>query len=179
MKRSSIIVSLLVPVFPISDARLQNRFQNDHPEFTERFIFISGSYRNCHLFDPQSGNYLLKHNSNRLFVPASNVKLQTLYAGMKYLGERLPGMLADEQKDTVYLLPYRRSYLPASRLPATTGLWIFKTGNRNHCSSAVPTGIRLHWGKRLVIGMIIYMLSTRNGVLFLFTIISLNGLLKN
>ncbi len=104
MKRSSIIVSLLVSVFLISctaskqiSKTITRNLLNDSS--------LSQAHTGIAIFDPQTGSYLVKHNSNRLFVPASNVKIATLYAGMKYLGERLPGMLADEQKDTVYLLP--------------------------------------------------------------------------
>lgn len=44
------------------------------------------------IYDPATNTYLYNYNADKYFVPASNVKLFTLYAGMKYLGDSLVGM---------------------------------------------------------------------------------------
>ncbi|MEX6688378.1 D-alanyl-D-alanine carboxypeptidase/D-alanyl-D-alanine-endopeptidase [Danxiaibacter flavus] len=41
------------------------------------------------LYDVQSGKFLYKHNSDKYFIPASNTKLLTCYAAMKYLGDSI------------------------------------------------------------------------------------------
>lgn len=104
MKHQSIILFLLISAFLFScttSKQISKAVKNDLLNDSS----LSQAHTGIAVFDPQSGNYLLKYNSNRLFVPASNVKIATLYAGMKYLGEQLPGIMVDEQKDTVYLLP--------------------------------------------------------------------------
>src|SRR5258708_7870535 len=44
------------------------------------------------LYDPVSGGYLYRYQDDKYFIPASNTKLFTLYAGMKWLGDSLTGM---------------------------------------------------------------------------------------
>jgi serine-type D-Ala-D-Ala carboxypeptidase/endopeptidase (penicillin-binding protein 4) len=44
------------------------------------------------IYDPSTNTYLYNYNADKYFVPASNVKLFTLYAGMKYLGDSLVGL---------------------------------------------------------------------------------------
>ncbi len=55
------------------------------------------------VYDVEKKQFLYRHNSNRYFVPASNTKLPTLYAGMKYLGDSLAGLRYSEQNDTLFL----------------------------------------------------------------------------
>ncbi len=43
------------------------------------------------IYDPAANKYLYNHNATQYFIPASNTKLFTLYAGMKYLGDSLIG----------------------------------------------------------------------------------------
>jgi D-alanyl-D-alanine carboxypeptidase/D-alanyl-D-alanine-endopeptidase (penicillin-binding protein 4) len=74
---------------------LQKKLINDSA-LTNAFVGIA-------VYDAESGKYLYQHNSNKYFVPASNTKLPTLYAGMKYLGTQLPGLQYKEEGDTVYI----------------------------------------------------------------------------
>src|ERR1044071_7570722 len=44
------------------------------------------------IYDPGAGKYLYNYNGNKYFVPASNTKIPTCYAAMKYLGDSLIGL---------------------------------------------------------------------------------------
>lgn len=44
------------------------------------------------VYDPSAGKYLYDYQGDKYFVPASNTKLPTCYAAMKYLGDSLPGI---------------------------------------------------------------------------------------
>jgi D-alanyl-D-alanine carboxypeptidase/D-alanyl-D-alanine-endopeptidase (penicillin-binding protein 4) len=55
--------------------------------------------------DCGKGNTILSHNASHYFVPASNMKLLTLYAGMKLLPSHVPGIRYKEKNDTLYLMP--------------------------------------------------------------------------
>ncbi len=44
------------------------------------------------IYEPATQKYLYNYNAEKNFTPSSNVKLFTLYAGMKYLGDSLVGL---------------------------------------------------------------------------------------
>jgi serine-type D-Ala-D-Ala carboxypeptidase/endopeptidase (penicillin-binding protein 4) len=44
------------------------------------------------IYDPATEKYLYNYNEEKNFIPSSNLKLFTMYAGMKYLGDSLVGM---------------------------------------------------------------------------------------
>ncbi len=57
------------------------------------------------IFDPASNKYLYNYQGEKYFVPASNTKIFSCYAGMKYLGDSLPGIRYLENDTAVYLYP--------------------------------------------------------------------------
>ena len=65
------------------------------------------------IYEPATNKYWYNHNETHYFIPASNTKLFTLYAGMKYLGDSLVGlryqikgdsMIIDAAGDPTFLL---------------------------------------------------------------------------
>src|SRR6185436_14727743 len=44
------------------------------------------------IYEPATGKYWYDYQGDKYFVPASNVKLPTCYAAMKYLGDSLVGL---------------------------------------------------------------------------------------
>ncbi len=44
------------------------------------------------IFDPAANKYLYNYQGDKYFIPASNTKLPTCYAAMKYLGDSLVGL---------------------------------------------------------------------------------------
>ncbi|MFU8812797.1 MAG: D-alanyl-D-alanine carboxypeptidase/D-alanyl-D-alanine-endopeptidase [Balneolaceae bacterium] len=54
------------------------------------------------LYDPATGDTLTDRSGHRYFTPASNMKIFTLYAGLKMLPEAFPGLRYHVQNDTLY-----------------------------------------------------------------------------
>lgn len=54
-------------------------------------------------YDLSERKYLFLHNGDNFFVPASNAKLATLYAGLRYLGDSIPGIRYADYNDTIFL----------------------------------------------------------------------------
>lgn len=57
------------------------------------------------LYDPAKAAYLYNWQENKYFVPASNTKLFTLYAGLKYLGDSLVGIRYRQTDTALFIIP--------------------------------------------------------------------------
>ncbi len=57
------------------------------------------------IYDPAKAQYLFNHQADKYFVPASNTKLFSLYAGMNILGDSLIGIRYIERTNGVLLFP--------------------------------------------------------------------------
>lgn len=53
------------------------------------------------IYDPTENKYWYNYNGDKYFVPASNTKIPTCYAAMKYLGDSLVGLKYKVEKDTI------------------------------------------------------------------------------
>ena len=65
---------------------------------------VSGQVGIC-VYDPAKSEYLYEQQSNKYFIPASNTKLFSLYAGLKYLGDSLVGIRYKESDTAIFLVP--------------------------------------------------------------------------
>lgn len=66
---------------------------------------LASSHIGICIFEPSTGKYWYNYEADKYFVPASNTKLFTLYAGMKLLGDSLEGVRYQESKDAIILQP--------------------------------------------------------------------------
>lgn len=53
---------------------------------------LSGAHVGISVMDAATGEYLFNYQGHKYFIPASNTKLLTCYAAMKYLGDSLEGL---------------------------------------------------------------------------------------
>jgi D-alanyl-D-alanine carboxypeptidase/D-alanyl-D-alanine-endopeptidase (penicillin-binding protein 4) len=56
------------------------------------------------LYDPEKTSFLYSYQGDKFFIPASNTKLFSLYAGMKYLGDSLVGMRYRQTDTALFVL---------------------------------------------------------------------------
>ena len=57
------------------------------------------------IYEPESGKYWYNYQGDKYFVPASNTKIPTCYAVMKYLGENLKGLDYIETDTLLFIRP--------------------------------------------------------------------------
>jgi serine-type D-Ala-D-Ala carboxypeptidase/endopeptidase (penicillin-binding protein 4) len=57
------------------------------------------------IYNPATKKYLYNYNAEKNFTPSSNVKLFSLYAGMKYLGDSLVGIRYSEDSSNIIIYP--------------------------------------------------------------------------
>jgi D-alanyl-D-alanine carboxypeptidase/D-alanyl-D-alanine-endopeptidase (penicillin-binding protein 4) len=55
-------------------------------------IALKTAHVGISIFDPSENKYLYNYQGDKYFVPASNTKIPTCYAAMKYLGDSLVGL---------------------------------------------------------------------------------------
>ncbi len=74
-----------------------NTFLNDS--------IISTGHVGISIYEPATGKYLYNYNADKNFMPSSNVKLFSLYAGLKYLGDSLVGARYTESDSAISIIP--------------------------------------------------------------------------
>ena len=57
------------------------------------------------IYDPATGKYWYNYQGDKYFVPASNTKIPTCYAAMKYLGDSLKCFLSMENDTALFIFP--------------------------------------------------------------------------
>ncbi len=72
--------------------------------FTDDSAIITG-HVGISIYEPATGKYLYNYNAEKNFTPSSNVKLFSLYAGLKYLGDSLLGVKYIETDTSILLIP--------------------------------------------------------------------------
>lgn len=69
---------------------------NDIKKWAETELLNSAALKQAHtgicIYEPATGKYWYRYQDDRYFTPASNVKVFTLYTGLRYLGDSLPGL---------------------------------------------------------------------------------------
>lgn len=74
------------------------------------------------LYDPTTGKYLIQHNADRPFTPASNTKLFSFYAGLLTLPDSLPALRYVVKSDSLIFWGTGNPLLLHPDLPDTTAL---------------------------------------------------------
>lgn len=57
------------------------------------------------IYDPVKQKLIYNYQADKYFTPASNIKIISLYAGLKYLGDSLPALKYNETVDSVFIQP--------------------------------------------------------------------------
>ncbi|HUQ66625.1 MAG TPA: D-alanyl-D-alanine carboxypeptidase [Flavitalea sp.] len=72
-------------------------------------LLADTTFRTAHIgvsvYDPAERKFIYKYQGDKYFVPASNVKIATCYAVMKYLKHILPGIRYYENDTAIYIVP--------------------------------------------------------------------------
>ncbi len=55
------------------------------------------------IYEPATNKYWYNYQGEHYFIPASNTKIPTCYAAMKYLGDSLVGARIEERSNTIYI----------------------------------------------------------------------------
>jgi D-alanyl-D-alanine carboxypeptidase/D-alanyl-D-alanine-endopeptidase (penicillin-binding protein 4) len=102
LKRSYFI--LLTSYFLFSSCSIQQRVAKSAKQVINDSSLLT-AHVGISIYEPATGKYWYNYQGNKYFVPASNTKIPTSYAAMKYLGDSLKGLLAAENDTALFILP--------------------------------------------------------------------------
>ncbi len=66
---------------------------------------LADAHTGIAVFDADANKFIYSYQADKYFVPASNTKIISLYAGMKYLQDSLVGLRYKEMADTLFIVP--------------------------------------------------------------------------
>ena len=95
----------LVTLFTLFSCSVTKQISKQANTFLLKDSAISTGHIGICIYEPATGKYWYNYQAEQFFIPASNTKLFSLYAGMKYLGDSLPGIKVLEFKDRIVLQP--------------------------------------------------------------------------
>jgi len=89
----------------ISSCSVSNQINKKAKSILLNDTAISTGHIGISIYEPATDKYWYNYNATKYFIPASNTKLFTLYAGMKYLGDSLVGLRYHMQGDSTVIEP--------------------------------------------------------------------------
>lgn len=89
MKTHHIYLALVVVLF-LSACTAQRQIGRQAQQQLLTQPHLGSAHVGITIFDPAAKRYLYNHQGDKYFIPASNTKLFTLYAGLRYLGDSIP-----------------------------------------------------------------------------------------
>jgi D-alanyl-D-alanine carboxypeptidase/D-alanyl-D-alanine-endopeptidase (penicillin-binding protein 4) len=102
MKHLPLAIFIAVIAFGCSPAR---QIQKTAERSVLQVPALATAYVGISIYDAAANKYLYSYNADKYFVPASNTKLATCYAAMKYLGDSLPGIRYSVSGNEVHVQP--------------------------------------------------------------------------
>lgn len=83
--------------------------QKEISKSADQLLFKDSTLAQAHvgisIYNASTNKYLYNYQGNKYFIPASNTKIFTTYAALKYLQDSLPGIQYLISGDSVYLFP--------------------------------------------------------------------------
>lgn len=93
MKKKSCLVSLsVVSILFLCSCSMQKKIAKEAGRDILNVADFAPAHVGISLYDPTTKQYIYNYQADKYFVPASNTKIVTCYAAMKYLGDSLTGI---------------------------------------------------------------------------------------
>lgn len=94
-------------LFLLTSCSLQRKIERSAETIVLNHAALKTAHVGISIFDPATNSYWYNYQGDQYFVPASNTKIPTCYAAMKYLGDSLAGLryeikiASDDETDTL------------------------------------------------------------------------------
>ena len=98
--QTAIYCSLL---FILGSCSVQKKIDNAAKENLLEAADLKSAHIGISIYEPATGKFWYNHQSDKFFIPASNTKIFSCYAGMKYLGDSLTGLRYKETSTDIFI----------------------------------------------------------------------------
>ncbi len=98
-------VRLLIFLFIFTSCSVSIQISKQAYAFLLQVSAIVQGHIGISIYEPATGKYWYNYQAEKYFIPASNTKLFSLYAGMKYLGDSLTAFKYFEDKNNIIIDP--------------------------------------------------------------------------
>src|SRR5215510_12188573 len=99
------VLRLIPFIILITSCSVQKKIAKSAKEKLLNAPALQTAHVGISIYDPASGKYWYNYQGDKYFVPASNTKIPTCYAAMKYLGDSLKCFLSMENDTAMLILP--------------------------------------------------------------------------
>ena len=97
---------ILTSIFCIlSSCSLQKQISKSVSPFVLNDSSLKTAHVGISIYEPAANKYWFNYQGEHYFTPASNTKIPTCYAAMRYLGDSLEGALKMETDTAIFILP--------------------------------------------------------------------------
>jgi len=84
---------------------LQKQISKSATQLVLKDSSLTTAHVGISIYEPATNKYWFNYQGDHYFVPASNTKIPTCYAAMKYLGDSLVGIVKVENDTAIFFLP--------------------------------------------------------------------------
>ncbi len=95
---------LVVILAALSSCNASRQISKEANKFIQDSVMLP-AHLGIIIYEPATGKRWFEYQSGKYFIPASNTKLFTLYAGLKFLGDSLPAARYEISGNETYIFP--------------------------------------------------------------------------
>lgn len=99
------LCTVVSSLFFLSSCSVSKKIAKEANDILLQDSVINTGHTGISIYEPATGKYWYEHDATKFFLPASNVKLFSLYAGMKYLGDSLIGLRYRQKENELIIYP--------------------------------------------------------------------------
>ena len=92
-------------LYILSSCSLQKQISKSVSPFVLNDSSLKTAHVGISIYEPAANKYWFNYQGEHYFTPASNTKIPTCYAAMRYLGDSLEGALKMETDTAIFILP--------------------------------------------------------------------------
>ena len=101
----NLIFTICGSIFFLSSCSVSKQISKQARQLLLKDSIINTGHTGISIYEPATNKYWYNYDATKYFVPASNVKLFSLYAGMKYLGDSLIGLRYQQKQNELIIYP--------------------------------------------------------------------------